>query len=114
MEMYDSTASITSSDLFLWFLCNSRKAHEGSKVPVVCLERLKILVSRCPPQGHHSTTPSAESKMKCEGIVSQELDRELGAEVSSTNSSISFIQVSLFKKLDLCVDVCGFIKGGTW
>ncbi|KAK3533824.1 hypothetical protein QTP70_032166 [Hemibagrus guttatus] len=58
----------------------SRKAPGGSKVPVVCLERLKILVSRCPPQGHHSTPPPADSRLKCEGITSQHLDRELSAE----------------------------------
>lgn len=69
----------------LWFI--SSKATEGSKVPVVCLERLKILVSRCPPQGHHSLAPSADSRLKCEGIVFQEPDRELSAEVRATNNS---------------------------
>ncbi|KAG7327113.1 hypothetical protein KOW79_008719 [Hemibagrus wyckioides] len=59
---------------------DTRKAPEGSKVPVVCLERLKILVSRCPPQGHHSTPSPADSRLKCEGIMSQQLDRELSAE----------------------------------
>ncbi|XP_053094283.1 tripartite motif-containing protein 66 isoform X2 [Pangasianodon hypophthalmus] len=62
---------------------DTRKAPEGSKVPVVCLERLKILVSRCPPQGHHSTAPPADSRLKCEGVASQELDRELSAEEES-------------------------------
>lgn len=61
----------------------SRKAPEGSKVPVVCLERLKILVSRCPPQGHHSMDPPADSRLKSEGIVSRELDRELSTEEES-------------------------------
>lgn len=87
MQMFDSTPSVNSSNVWLWFLCNSRKAPEGSKVPVVCLERLKILVSRCPPQGHHSAAPPADSRLKHEGIVSQELDRDLSAEVRSLNNS---------------------------
>ncbi|KAF7703447.1 tripartite motif-containing protein 66 [Silurus meridionalis] len=58
----------------------SKKTPEASKVPVVCLERLKILVSRRPPQGHHSTAPAADSRLKCEGIVTHEQDRELSAE----------------------------------
>lgn len=82
------TASVNSSDFFLlWFFCNSSKASEGSKVPVVCLERLKILVSRCPPQGHHGAAPPADSRLKCGGIMAQELDEELSAEVRSTNTS---------------------------
>lgn len=85
--MSDSSASINSFKVLLWFPCNSRKVPEGSKVPVVCLKRLKILVSRCPPQGHHSTAPPADSTLKCEGIMPQELDRELSAEVRSTNNS---------------------------
>ncbi|XP_017334369.1 tripartite motif-containing protein 66 isoform X1 [Ictalurus punctatus] len=61
----------------------SRKAPEGSKVPVVCLERLKILVSRCPPQGHHSMDPPADSRLKSEGEPSRKLDRELSTEEES-------------------------------
>ncbi|XP_027023769.2 tripartite motif-containing protein 66 [Tachysurus fulvidraco] len=59
---------------------DTRKAPEGSKVPVVCLERLKILVSRCPPQGHHSTPPPADPRLKCGGIVSKELYTEVSTE----------------------------------
>ncbi|KAM9461106.1 tripartite motif-containing protein 66 isoform 2-T2 [Clarias gariepinus] len=63
---------------------DTSKAPDGSKVPVVCLERLKILVSKCPPQGHHSTAPPADSRLKCEGIMAQELERELSAEEESS------------------------------
>ncbi|XP_053539293.1 tripartite motif-containing protein 66 isoform X2 [Ictalurus punctatus] len=62
---------------------DTRKAPEGSKVPVVCLERLKILVSRCPPQGHHSMDPPADSRLKSEGEPSRKLDRELSTEEES-------------------------------
>ncbi|XP_066504323.1 tripartite motif-containing protein 66 isoform X2 [Hoplias malabaricus] len=59
----------------------SREAPEGSKVPVVCLERLKILVSKCPPQGHQKIDSSADSRLKSEGIVTQELQKKLPTEV---------------------------------
>ncbi|XP_060796705.1 tripartite motif-containing protein 66 isoform X2 [Neoarius graeffei] len=72
---------------------DTRKVPEGSKVPVVCLKRLKILVSRCPPQGHHSTAPPADSTLKCEGIVSQELDRELSAEEESNEDPGQRVEV---------------------
>lgn len=108
IQLFDAAASVNCSNFFLCFFCNKRKASESSRVPVVCLERLKILVSRCPPQAHHSMTPPADTGLKCEGIVSLELDRELGAEVRSTNSATLGI---MFK---LHVDFCGFIKGGTW
>ncbi|KAI4889267.1 hypothetical protein NFI96_013532 [Prochilodus magdalenae] len=55
---------------------SSREAPEGSKVPVVCLERLKILVSKCPPQGHQKIGSSTDSGLKSEGAVSQELQKE--------------------------------------
>uniref|UniRef100_A0A3B1KJP8 Tripartite motif containing 66 n=2 Tax=Astyanax mexicanus TaxID=7994 RepID=A0A3B1KJP8_ASTMX len=62
-----------------------REAPNGSKVPVVCLERLKILVSKCPPQGHQKNTTgsAADPGLKSEGTVSQDLQRELSPEVGS-------------------------------
>ncbi|XP_072516242.1 tripartite motif-containing protein 66 [Salminus brasiliensis] len=62
-----------------------RDAPEGSKVPVVCLERLKILVSKCPPQGHQKTDFPTDPGLKSERTVSQELQSECPTEgVSST------------------------------
>lgn len=63
-----------------WF-CNRREAPEGSKVPVVCLERLKILVSKCPPQGHQRICSPTDPGPKPEGTVSQKLQRERPSEV---------------------------------
>lgn len=67
------------------FVCYSDKeAPDGSKVPVVCLERLKILVSRHPPQNHQSTdlTSQTESGLKPEETVLRVLEREVTSQVS--------------------------------
>ncbi|XP_057185504.1 tripartite motif-containing protein 66 isoform X2 [Triplophysa rosa] len=40
---------------------SDKEASDSSKVPVVCLERLKILVSRHPPQSHQNTDLSSET-----------------------------------------------------
>ncbi|KAF5898668.1 tripartite motif-containing protein 66 isoform X1, partial [Clarias magur] len=73
---------------------DTSKAPDGSKVPVVCLERLKILVSKCPAQGHHSTAPPADSRLKCESIMAQELERELSAEEESSEDPEQRMEVA--------------------
>lgn len=47
--------------LLLFF---SSEAGVGPKVPVVCLERLKILVSRCPPHSQPHTPLSQDRGLK--------------------------------------------------
>lgn len=57
---------------------SDKEASDSSKVPVVCLERLKILVSRHPPQSHQNTDlPSDTSGLK------PERRRETPSEVSA-------------------------------
>lgn len=51
---------------------SDKEASDGSKVAVVCLERLKILVSRHPPQSQHNTdlpSETSESGLKPERRV---------------------------------------------
>ncbi|XP_017556126.1 tripartite motif-containing protein 66 [Pygocentrus nattereri] len=67
---------------------SSREAPEGSKVPVVCLERLKILVSKCPPQGHQKIGSPTDSSLKSEGAASQELQKELPTEEVSSGEPV--------------------------
>ncbi|XP_035382419.1 tripartite motif-containing protein 66 isoform X3 [Electrophorus electricus] len=58
----------------------SREVNEASKVPVVCLERLSIPVSKQPTQGVQSDDLSSDSGLKAEGTVSLSMDRELPPE----------------------------------
>ncbi|XP_062869487.1 tripartite motif-containing protein 66 [Trichomycterus rosablanca] len=61
----------------------SKKASKGSKVPIVCLKRLKILVSKRPPQGLQRIG-APDFGLKSEGSFLQELDRELSTEELSS------------------------------
>ncbi|XP_052415943.1 tripartite motif-containing protein 66 isoform X1 [Carassius gibelio] len=79
---------------------SDKEAPDGSKVPVVCLERLKILVSRHPPQNHQSTDLSSqiEPGLKPEETVFRVLERKvtsqgtLDKESVQTEDSMSHIE----------------------
>ncbi|XP_016138437.1 tripartite motif-containing protein 66-like isoform X1 [Sinocyclocheilus grahami] len=76
---------------------SDKEAPDGSKVPVVCLERLKILVSRHPPQNHQGTDliSQTESGLKPEETVFRVLERKdtsqetLDKESVQTEDSVS-------------------------
>ncbi|XP_056100139.1 tripartite motif-containing protein 66 isoform X1 [Rhinichthys klamathensis goyatoka] len=69
---------------------SDKEAPDGSKVPVVCLERLKILVSRHPPQNHQSTeiTCQTESGLKPEETVLRVLEREVTSQGTLDKESV--------------------------
>ncbi|KAK9971583.1 hypothetical protein ABG768_024941 [Culter alburnus] len=69
---------------------SDKEAPDGSKVPVVCLERLKILVSRHPPQNHQSTdlTSQTESGLKPEETVLRVLEREVTSQGTLDKESV--------------------------
>ncbi|XP_051507551.1 tripartite motif-containing protein 66-like isoform X2 [Myxocyprinus asiaticus] len=67
---------------------SDKEAADGSKVPVVCLERLKILVSRHPPQNHQSTDLTCETRMKPERTVLRVLEREATSQGTLSEESV--------------------------
>ncbi|XP_052001476.1 tripartite motif-containing protein 66 isoform X2 [Xyrauchen texanus] len=67
---------------------SDKEASDGSKVPVVCLERLKILVSRHPPQNHQSTDLTCETQRKPERTVLRVLERETTAQGTLSEESV--------------------------
>ncbi|XP_016421591.1 tripartite motif-containing protein 66-like [Sinocyclocheilus rhinocerous] len=79
---------------------SDKEAPDGSKVPVVCLERLKILVSQHSPQNHQSTdlTSQTEPGLKPEETVFRVLERKvtcqgtLDKESVQTEDSVSPIE----------------------
>ena len=58
----------------------------SSKVPVVCLERLKILVSRIPPQGRRQSDPLPDTATERTGPVPQRGWKDKMTEVGSTKT----------------------------
>ncbi|XP_017212532.2 tripartite motif-containing protein 66 isoform X2 [Danio rerio] len=67
---------------------SDKESSDGSKVPVVCLQRLKILVSRHPPQNHQSTDPSSQSGLKPEETVLKVLEREAASQGTLDKESV--------------------------
>ncbi|KTF91034.1 hypothetical protein cypCar_00031853 [Cyprinus carpio] len=69
---------------------SDKEAPDGSKVPVVCLERLKILVSRHPPQNHQSTdlTSQTEPGLKPEETVFRVLERKVTSQGTLDKESV--------------------------
>ncbi|TRY84198.1 hypothetical protein DNTS_025713, partial [Danionella cerebrum] len=68
---------------------SDKEATDGSRVPVVCLERLKILVSRHPPQNHQSADVSSLSGFK------PALDRECASLGVQAEASLSTTEQQL-------------------
>ncbi|XP_048119665.1 tripartite motif-containing protein 66 [Alosa alosa] len=56
---------------------SSSEAGVSSKVPVVCLERLKILVSRCPPHGHPHTPLSQDRGLKPVELIGEQVAEQV-------------------------------------
>ncbi|XP_026098933.1 tripartite motif-containing protein 66-like isoform X1 [Carassius auratus] len=69
---------------------SDKEASDGSKVPVVCLERLKILVSRHPPQNHQGTdlTSQTEPGLKPEETVYRVLERKVTSQGTLDKESV--------------------------
>uniref|UniRef100_A0A8C1GJQ3 Tripartite motif containing 66 n=1 Tax=Cyprinus carpio TaxID=7962 RepID=A0A8C1GJQ3_CYPCA len=69
---------------------SDKEAPDGSKVPVVCLERLKILVSRHPPQNHQSIdlTSQTEPGLKPEETVFRVLERKVTSQGTLDKESV--------------------------
>uniref|UniRef100_A0A8C2IBF7 Tripartite motif containing 66 n=1 Tax=Cyprinus carpio TaxID=7962 RepID=A0A8C2IBF7_CYPCA len=69
---------------------SDKEAPDGSKVPVVCLERLKILVSRHPPQNHQGTdlTSHSEPGLKPEETVFRVLERMVTSQGTLDKESV--------------------------
>ncbi|XP_042582757.1 tripartite motif-containing protein 66 [Cyprinus carpio] len=69
---------------------SDKEAPDGSKVPVVCLERLKILVSRHPPQNHQGTdlTSQTEPGLKPEETVFRVLERKVTSQGTLDKESV--------------------------
>ncbi|KAL1271473.1 hypothetical protein QQF64_030489, partial [Cirrhinus molitorella] len=69
---------------------SDKEAPDGSKVPVVCLERLKILVSRHPPQNHQSAdlTSQTEPGLKPEETVFRVLERHVTSQGTLDKKSV--------------------------
>ncbi|XP_051993988.1 tripartite motif-containing protein 66-like isoform X2 [Xyrauchen texanus] len=67
---------------------SDKDATDGSKFPVVCLKRLKILVSQHPPQSHQSTDLTSETRRKPERTVLRVLEREATSQGTLSEESV--------------------------
>ncbi|XP_064837611.1 tripartite motif-containing protein 66-like [Oncorhynchus masou masou] len=70
----------------------------SSKVPVVCLERLKILVSRIPPQGRRQSDPLPDTATERTGPVPQRGRKDKMTEGISKEAKVATVSPSLDKQ----------------